>query len=93
MQESFTVIPQDIPVERYDNGNIVLVPNVTLVAWKHALEFETSPRNTSGMMMTRISASAVAKRMLGLPKGWRKNRVLVVVTDLLNQYEAAMKAA
>ena len=88
MQESFTVVPQFIKITRTD-GEIVEVPDITLVTWKHALAFEVK----TGMMMSRISASAVAKRMLGLPKGWSKKRVLETVTDLLDQLEAAKEAA
>ena len=87
-----TIIPQDIPVQRYDNQEIVNVPDITLMMWDHALTFETSPKNTSGMMMSRISASACAKRMLGLPKGWSKKRVLAVIRDIRAQLEAARAA-
>ena len=86
------IIPQDIQIERFDNGEIVNVPDITLMMWDQALTFETSPKNTSGMMMTRISASACAKRMLGLPRGWSKKRVLVVIRDLRAQLKAAQAA-
>ena len=82
------IIPQSIQIERAD-GTFVDVPDVTLMTWKHALAFEVK----TGMMMSRVSASAVAKRMLGLPKGWSKKRVLAVVTDLWEQLEAAKQAA
>ena len=84
---SFTFVPTNISIQRFDNNEVVNVPDITLFAWKQALEFETT--NKYGMQMSRISASAVAKRTLGLPKGWSKVRVLEVVKDLLHQLEVA----
>jgi hypothetical protein len=80
------IIPINIPVTRQD-GTVVTIPHVTLLAWKHALRFEVK----TGMPVSRISASATAKRLLGLPKGWTKVKVLEVVTDLVDQMK--MQAA
>lgn len=72
-----------IELERPD-GSTVELSAITLLQWKHAIRLEIL-----GMKHSRRSVSAHAKKVLGLRRGLRKQNLVTLLSDILQQYESA----
>lgn len=74
-------IPQPVQVQRYDNGEIVEVPDVTIIAWASATKLEAE----TGLTCGRRAATAIVKQTLGLPRNMRKAEVAEICANLKDQ--------
>lgn len=74
-------IPQPVQVMRWDNEEIIEVPDVTIIAWASATKLEAE----TGLTCGRRAATAIVKQTLGLPRNMRKVEVAEICQNLKDQ--------